>query len=143
MQYMTPVYLCLPEVTRSHQATLQFVQKLEETGTVNKGEKDAKKEEKEREEADKEANINKRQLNIMHGSQARLNPLLPPSPLHDVTISKSHCKSEMFLSAISLKFLSVIDKCTNPTTSVAAIAARQLADTDTRSLIFIRRSVTL
>ena len=31
--------------------------KLEETGTVNKGEKDAKEEEKEREETNKEANI--------------------------------------------------------------------------------------
>ena len=57
MQYVTPVYLCLPQVTRSHQATSQFVQKLEETGTVNEGEKEGKIEEKEREEADKEANL--------------------------------------------------------------------------------------
>ena len=55
---------------RGHQITsgnFTISTKLEETGTVNKGEKDAKEEEKEREEADKEANINKRQLNIMHG----------------------------------------------------------------------------
>ena len=90
MQYMTPVYLCLPEVTRSHQATLQFVQKLEETGTVNKGEKDAKEEEKEREEVDKEANIKQvsqtqkaAQYNAWFPGKAKP----PPPPLHDVTIS--------------------------------------------------------